>query len=164
VLGVLDAHPGMRAVVDVIGIGAGVYDRLREQRYPAEGFVASEATKRKDRSGELGYANVRSAAWWGLRELLDPASGEELALPPDDLLTGDLCAPRWRVLSGGRIQVEGKDELRKRLGRSTDTGDAVVQAFWRTGGPGRFGGLQLAGATLTPPGPGAGGNPADLRR
>jgi len=35
------------------------------------------------------------------------------------------------VMSGGRIKVESKDEIRKRIGRSTDDGDAVIQAFWR---------------------------------
>jgi hypothetical protein len=74
--------------------------------------------------------NKRSAAWWYLRELLDPANGHGIALPPDDLLTGDLTAPHWRITSGGKVQVESKDEIRKRLGRSTDDGDAVVMAFW----------------------------------
>jgi len=90
-----------------------------------------ERTEARDRSGELGFANKRSAAWWAMRELLDPAADSVIALPPDDLLTGDLTAPHWRVMSGGHIQVEGKDEIRKRLGRSTDDGDAVVMAFWR---------------------------------
>jgi hypothetical protein len=118
------------AVVDVIGIGAGVVDRLRELNESVEPFNASEKTKRLDASGELGFTNRRSAAWWNLREMLDPDSGVEIALPDDDVLTGDLTAPTWRVMSGGRIQVEAKDDIRKRLGRSTDDGDAVIQAFW----------------------------------
>ena len=131
VKGVLDANEGMAAVVDVIGIGAGVVDRLREQRMPVDGFNASAATKRRDSSNELGFINQRAAAWWALRELLDPASGSEIALPPDDLLLGDLTAPHWRVASGGRIQVESKDDIKKRIGRSTDDGDAVVMSFWQ---------------------------------
>jgi len=130
VAGVLDAHGG-EAVVDVIGIGAGVVDRLKEQGKAALAFNASEHTDARDRSGELGFTNKRSAAWWNLREMLDPASGSAIALPPDDLLTGDLTAPHWRVMSGGKIQVEGKDDIRKRIGRSTDDGDAVVMAFWQ---------------------------------
>lgn len=118
------------AVVDVIGIGAGVVDRLREMGKSVEAFNASEGTKRLDSSGELGFVNRRAAAWWNLREMLDPDSGVEVALPDDDTLTGDLTAPRWRVMSGGRIQIESKDDIRKRLGRSTDDGDAVVQAYW----------------------------------
>jgi hypothetical protein len=121
---------GGYAVVDVIGIGAGVVDRLREQGFQVIAFNAGAGTVRLDSSGELGFLNCRSAAWWYMREVLDPTSGCPVALPPDDMLTGDLTAPKWRVTSGGRIQVESKDEIRKRLGRSTDHGDAVIQSFW----------------------------------
>jgi hypothetical protein len=134
VKGILDGTERMTAVVDVIGIGAGVVDRLREQRAPVDGFNASAGTRRKDSSGELGFVNCRAAAWWNLREALDPAHGSEVALPPDDLLLGDLTAPHWRVASGGRIQVESKDDIKKRIGRSTDDGDAVVMAFWQRSG------------------------------
>ena len=129
VAGVLRGHGG-HAVVDVIGVGAGVVDKLREDKQGVEAFNAGGATDWKDRSGEMLFANKRAAAWWNLRELLDPANGHPIALPPDDLLTGDLTAPHWRPSSGGRIQVESKDDIRKRLGRSTDDGDAVVMAFW----------------------------------
>ena len=129
VAGILTAHGGT-AVVDVIGIGAGVVDKLREDGRSVEAFNASQATQYRDISGELAFTNKRSAAWWRLRELLDPANGHGLALPPDDLLTGDLTAPHWQMTSGGKVQIESKDEIRKRLGRSTDDGDAVVMAFW----------------------------------
>jgi hypothetical protein len=108
----------------------GVYDRLREQQCSVTPFNASAKCDAKDRSGELGFVNLRAAAWWNVREMLDPAYGPTLALPPDDMLIGDLTKPRWWVTSGGKIQIESKDDLRKadRLGRSTDHGDAVVQA------------------------------------
>jgi hypothetical protein len=128
VAGILAGHGG-RAMIDVIGLGAGVVDRLREQGLAVEGFNASERTDATDRSGELGFVNKRSAAWWQLREMLDPANGENIALPPDDLLTGDLVAAHWRVVSGGKIQIESKETIKGRLGRSTDDGDAVVMAF-----------------------------------
>lgn len=130
--GVLNAHDRQGyACVDVIGIGAGVVDRLREQGYDVEAFNAAGRSEELDFSGELGFVNRRSAGWWRLRELLDPSHGETVVLPPDDMLTGDLTAPHWRVTSGGggKILVEAKDDIRKRLGRSTDHGDAVVQAF-----------------------------------
>ena len=66
--------------------------------------------------------------------MLDPHSGVDVLLPPDDLLTGDLVAPHYRVMSGGRIQCESKDDIRKRIGRSTDSGDAVVMALWHADG------------------------------
>src|ERR1044072_1084346 len=116
--------------VDVIGIGAGVVDRLREKGYETEAFNASARTAMVDESGELGFTNCRSASWWNLRQLLDPDSDWDIMLPPDDLLTGDLTSPHYRVMSGGKIQVESKEDIIKRLGRSTDDGDAVVMAFW----------------------------------
>jgi hypothetical protein len=134
VAGKLRAHPGMTAIVDVIGVGGGVVDQLREQKLPVSAFNASESCDAKDRSGELGFINTRSAAWWHLRELLDPAYGATLALPPDDALTGDLTAPRWKITSAGKIQIEGKDDIRKRIGRSPDDGDSVMQAVWEEPG------------------------------
>lgn len=80
--------------------------------------------------------------WWHLREALDPAYEARLALPPDDLLVGDLTAPHWRVTSSGRIQVESKDDIKKHLGRSTDDGDAVMQALW--------GGVETEAAAIQP--------------
>lgn len=121
---------GGEAVVDVVGIGAGVVDRLREQRHAAAAFNGAEGTSWRDASGELAFTNKRSAAWWHLRDLLDPAQGHGIALPPDDSLTGDLTAPHWGITSGGKVQVESKEEIHKRLGRSPDAGDAVVMAFW----------------------------------
>lgn len=124
------------AIVDVIGIGAGVFTRLQEMAVSVTAFNAGNKTDRRDQTGQLGFVNKRAAAWWNLRELLDPDSGIDIALPPDDLLIGDLTTPKWRMMSGGKIQIESKDDIRKRLGRSTDDGDAVVQAFWPEGGSG----------------------------
>jgi len=128
VAGVLHANRG-EAVVDVVGLGAGVVDRLREMRLAVVAFNAAGRSDHLDRSGELGFVNRRSAAWWNLREMLDPAFDPVVALPPDEELLGDLVTPMYRVVSGGRIAIESKDDIRKRLGRSTDKGDAVVQSY-----------------------------------
>lgn len=133
--GIIDSQemrPGTRvpyAVVDVIGVGAGVVDRLREQQVQVDSFNASSKSHRKDRSGELGFLNRRAEAWWRMRELLDPTYGSTIAIPPDDTLVGDLTAPKWETTSTGIIKIESKDEIKKRLGRSPDIGDAVVMAF-----------------------------------
>jgi hypothetical protein len=130
VAGVLAADPARTAIVDVIGIGAGVVDRLREMGCKVQAFNASAGTDRLDVTGELGFVNSRSAALWSLREQLDPSAGSDLCLPDDEMLLGDLSAPQWKVQSGGKIAVESKDEIAKRLGRSTDDGDACAAAFW----------------------------------
>jgi hypothetical protein len=129
VAGILRANPKGHAVVDVVGLGAGVVDMLREAGLNVVAFNAAGRSQHLDRSGELAFANRRAAGWWNLREMLDPGFDPTIALPPDEELLGDLVTPLYRVLSGGRIAVEGKDDIRKRLGRSTDKGDAVVQAY-----------------------------------
>lgn len=122
------------AVVDTNGIGAGVGHRLREQGYDVEFFNASSASPFTDQSGELEFLNRRSATWWGMRELLDPSRKErgepEVILPDDEELLSDLCTPRYKRSSQrGRIQVEDKASIYKRIQRSTDRGDAVVMVF-----------------------------------
>lgn len=131
VAGIANKHrSSLRAIsVDVQGIGAGVGARLAEQGYPVVSFVASRGTGYTDSSGELGFTNWRAAGWWMLREALDPGSGLNIALPPDDMLTGELTAPTHRLTSGGKIQVEEKAALRRSLKRSTDCADAVIHAL-----------------------------------
>lgn len=116
--------------VDVIGVGAGVYDRLRELGYNVQAVNVATASDMRDDSGELRFVNLRAALWWMLRERLDPTKPDALALPPHDGLTGDLVAPTWTVTSAGRVQVESKDDIRARLGRSTDYADAVALAVY----------------------------------
>lgn len=119
------------AIVDAIGIGAGVVDKLREMDEPVHPFTASgSATHLTDRSGEFKFADLRAAAWWNMRELLDPSRGSTIMIPNSEVLKADLTTPRWKLLAGAKIRVESKDDLKERLGRSTDEGDAVVQAHW----------------------------------
>jgi hypothetical protein len=115
--------------VDVDGVGGGVVDRLNELGYNVIGINAGSKSIAVDVSGEIGFRNKRSEMWWMMRELLDPANEHDIALPPDDLLTGDLTAPTYKYTSTGQIQVESKDEIRARIGRSTDGADCVMIAF-----------------------------------
>ena len=113
--------------VDVIGLGAGVVDRIKEQGHPVFGINVAESAVDKER-----FADLRSELWWNLRELLDPnpkVNPEPVALPPDDELLADLSGIKYKVASSGQIQVERKEDMKKRLGRSPDRADAVVLAF-----------------------------------
>jgi hypothetical protein len=131
--------------IDVIGIGSSPFDCLQaallmlvkpdgseetrtELIKPMNG---SEASEKKDRSGQLGFVNKRAEWWWTMREALDPeppnTAPQNIALPPDAELRSDLCAPRWKLTVRG-IQVESKDEIIKRIGRSPDRGDSCVYA------------------------------------
>lgn len=65
-----------------------------------------------------------------MRDALEPQKGLGLALPPDDDLIGELSAPRVKSVSSlGKVLIEGKEEIRKRIGRSTDCADAVIHAL-----------------------------------
>jgi hypothetical protein len=121
-----------RAIVDVIGLGAGVYDRLHELNARPLAYTGAGKTTARDRSGKYGFVNVRSAAYWRLRELLDPTYEPTLALPPDDLMISDLTTPTWKITTGlpPKYQVETKEDVVKRLGRSSDRGDAIAMAMW----------------------------------
>lgn len=140
----LQANPGAVGVVDVQSVGVGVRDRLRELELPFIAFNGGRSTRFRDLSGDLEFADTRSASWWNMRDLLDPANEFDVVLPVFEdaarriSLTGDLAAPRFTYTSTGKIKVESKNSgseeegggLRKRLGRSTDAGDSVVMAFW----------------------------------
>lgn len=127
-------RPGDATVcVDVIGVGGSAYDHA-SPICNAVPVNVSERSGDTDRSGMLRFANLRSAMWWQLRESLDPAHGGGLALPPDEALRAELCAPRFVVRAGGVIQVESKDDLRKRLGRSTNRADALLLSRADAGG------------------------------
>lgn len=119
-----------RVGVDVIGVGSSATDVIREaigEQALAVNFGAKD--EGRDRSGALRYSNVRAACYWMFREALDPERGAGLVLPDDDELLADLTSARWRPV-GGAIQVEDKDEIKARLGRSPDRADAVVIAWY----------------------------------
>jgi len=115
--------------VDVIGIGSSVYDILRALDLNVTAINFSSGSDGTDKSGKLTFRNVRAAAYWQLREALDPETGDDLALPPGDELVADLVAPTWSMSVRG-IQVESKKDLRKRLKRSPGKGDAILLAHY----------------------------------
>lgn len=121
--------PGDDSVIDSIGVGAGVLATLRERKVRTRPFTASKKSFKKDMAHERGFLNRRAEMWWGMRERLDPAFDPDVCLPPDDQLIGELTAPKWTETAGSKIQVESKKDIKKRLDRSTDLADAVLQTF-----------------------------------
>lgn len=111
------------------GWGGSVRDIMTGQGIDTVSFVASAGTDLRIKGGgELGFFNMRALAWWRFREALDPVGGDHVALPPDQALRAELAMPTWSDRKG-KIIVESKDDLRKRLGRSTDRADAVLMAW-----------------------------------
>ena len=127
----LDYEPGSEINVDVIGYGAACHEALEAQvGQKAHAINVASASRKTDKSGKLRMTNVRAAMYWGMREALDPELGDNLALPDDPELLADLTAPKYELRSSG-IAIESKDEIKARLGRSPDKGDAVCLAQWK---------------------------------
>lgn len=113
-----------RLVVDAIGVGGGVYDRLLEQGFPVREYNASRSPSLSKEREQ--FLNSRARDWWHLRRLLEQ---ERIALPRHEELFEELRAVEWKHHSTGKIAIEPKEDLRARLGRSPDVADAVVMAF-----------------------------------
>lgn len=108
-------------LIDVIGIGAGVTDRLRQLKLPARGINVSE-------SPAMGakYVNLRAELWHKTKEWLEK---RDCKIPSDDLLISELASVRYFFTTTGKMQVESKDAMRKRGQKSPDSADAFVLTF-----------------------------------
>jgi hypothetical protein len=142
---------GMNVHIDSVGLGAGTVDSCRRAGLPVREFNSSAAPvirkypkpNTKDagllamwqilNSSTFKFKNIRSQAWWEFREKLRLGlysfslrlgNGKERPVP--EKLVADLAAVRYTISGDKVISVESKDDIKKRLGRSTDDGDAVV--------------------------------------
>ncbi len=118
----LRRHAGSSAIVDEIGLGAGVLDRLREQGLPAFGVNVARPPQERER-----FVNRRAELWWALRERF--LEGEIALDPQAKDLAAELTGLRWSVDSRGRIAVESKEAMRRRGEASPDLADAAMLAF-----------------------------------
>lgn len=135
--------------IDTVGLGAGVADNLHENGIEINEFKAGSKPVEDDIAQEsfFEFNNKRSQAWWYLRNLLDPENNMPLACFELDegsdaakRLRNDLTAPRYRIKGDKELEVEPKQSgrsrgtsdwgIKERLGRSTDEGDSVVQAYF----------------------------------
>lgn len=135
--GIKDRNVG----VDSIGIGAGTVNELK--RLGSYVNALNGASKPVFTGGEERFANLRSQMWWRLAMDLQD---NKIGLPNDEELIADLTTPRWTT-KNGKIAIESKNELKKRLGRSPDKGDAVVYWNWIRHGAGISGDLLIGRAS-----------------
>ena len=104
-------------LVDVIGMGGGVVDRLRELGLPVRGINVAEAP-----SMGSSYTNLRAELWFKMRGWLEQRGAK---LPRDEQLIAELTSIRYSFVSSGKMKAESKDEMRKRGLASPDLADAV---------------------------------------
>lgn len=141
-----DAFTGSYAqwFIDTIGEGAGVYSRAIELsgqkgyewlkgRVHSVKFSESadwNGNELKDVTGQYSFYNMRAYLFWAVRDWLDPKNKTGAMLPPDDELTEEATQIQWEFRSDGSIQIEKKEDIRKRLGRSIDKWDSLANTFY----------------------------------
>jgi len=104
-------------LVDAIGLGAGVVDRLRGLGLPVRGINVGESP------GTPGFNRLRDELWWRTREWFET---REVKIPDDGELIGELTSIKFKYTSSGKIQVESKDSMQDRGLKSPDTADSFV--------------------------------------
>ncbi len=103
-------------LVDSIGLGSGVVDRLRELDLPVRGINVAESPSMGDT-----YMNLRSELWFKAKAFLEERGCK---IPKDDQLLSELTSIRYSFTSSGKMKAESKDEMRKRGLGSPDLADA----------------------------------------
>lgn len=112
------------AAIDMIGIGRGVLDRGKELGLPFVGFNSSMKPTTEEAQEE--FANFRAQSGWILRQRFEHGN-IDIDSTDDDLIE-ELRALRFKVTSHGKIILESKDEIKKRIGRSPNRADALMIA------------------------------------
>jgi hypothetical protein len=114
--------------IDTVGVGGGVADNVRRVGLDVTEIVAGASAWVRKVEGEESFykfKNLRSQMWWEAREKLRLGQ----APLPQDLhpkLVADLTAVHYRIHADRTVEVESKDDVKKRIGRSTDYGDSYV--------------------------------------
>lgn len=111
---------------DSIGIGQGIYDRIREVRRNLGGKII--AINSAEDSLHPQRFNIRAEMWW---DAMIKVQNREIPFPEDEELRRQLCAMRFKVTnSDGMVQMEPKEDTKKRIQRSPDRADAFVMGLW----------------------------------
>lgn len=119
VIEAIEEHNPALVAIDEGGLGAGVVDRLKEQRYKVKGVNFGWKAK-----NPAMYGNKRAEIWGEMREWLKSAS-----IPNDRFLKSDLISPMMKPDSRGSIFLESKKDMKARGLASPDAADAIALTF-----------------------------------
>jgi hypothetical protein len=119
VIEAIEEYKPTLVVIDEGGLGAGIVDRLKEQRYKIKGINFGNKSK-----NPIMYGNMRAQMWGDMREWLKTAS-----IPNDRFLKTDLISPMMKPDSRGTIFLESKKDMKSRGLASPDAADAIAVTF-----------------------------------
>jgi hypothetical protein len=112
--------------IDAIGIGSGVYDKLKRKLPIVRAIYGSEKARNAKR-----FKNRRAEIYWTFRQLMDDRVID--LDPKDETLAAQLTSIKWWEDAGGRIQIESKEEMRERGMPSPNEADACVYSIVKHG-------------------------------
>lgn len=120
----IQSYQPHRVFLDIGGQGAGVYDILIDRGFKeiVRGVYFGEKALNEKR-----YVNRRAEMWDAVNTWLNGIL--PVQLPPDDYLVNDLTSVNKKYDRLGRLQLEEKEAIKRRLGRSPDRGDALALTF-----------------------------------
>ncbi len=119
----LDWESYRACCVDNIGIGLGVYNRLRELKHQRIFAVDVRASARNsDR-----FVRLRDELWWNVREHFEEKA---ISIPDDPELISQLSIIKWGIESNGKIKIESKEEMHKRGIESPNDADALMMSMY----------------------------------
>ena len=119
VIDVIEEYRPTLVVIDEGGLGAGIVDRLKEQRYKVKGINFGNKSK-----NPVMYGNKRAEMWGAMKDWLKTAS-----IPLDRFLKTDLISPMMKPDSKGTIFLESKKDMKARGLASPDAADAICVTF-----------------------------------
>ena len=119
VIDVIEEFKPQLVVIDEGGLGAGIVDRLKEQRFKIRGVNFGQKSNRP-----IMFGNKRAEMWHNMREWLKTAH-----IPNDRFLKADLCGPMVKPDSKGTIFLESKKDMKARGLASPDAADAIAVTF-----------------------------------
>lgn len=112
-------------VVDGDGIGGGTIDTLRHMDLRADDNVSIDIHEihSQGESPDPDYANFKAYMWFTVKGLADVG---KVSLPDDPLLIEELLETKYFINKRGKIQIEAKEDIKERIGRSPDRADAWI--------------------------------------
>jgi len=111
--------------VDMTGEGHGTVAKFREMGLDVIGVHFGESAEDSNQ-----YANRRAEMYKGAAAAIDPAKGGSFALPDHTMLIEDCRSISYKFDKHGRYQIESKEAIKKRTGRSPDFSDMLALLFY----------------------------------
>jgi len=145
-----ELYPRAEVAVDTVGIGAGVYDRL-VQLLP-DRSVADVNVGEKPYDTEQ-FLNLRAEIYWALRERFIQGDISLASLSADmaDDLQAQLSQIKFKYTTKGQVQIESKEDMKKRGLPSPDKADAAAISYGRLKGAVNFFSIDTTPAKPTLP-------------